>query len=336
LFNNSEVLYAVAVGQFKDSKRYQATQAVVEAATFTSIESFISRAELAAATAIIDSCIGLNLDIVPITSPRYPPLLREIPAPPPALYVHTLKRDFCIPAQTIGVVGTRAASIEVCQRASELSAQLALAGMTVVSGLALGIDGAAHRGALQSGLACPTIAVLAHGLDRVYPPTHIGLVREILDAGGLIVSEYAPGVEPRKHHFLARNRIIAGLSRGVVVVQAGSRSGSLVTANCAADYGRDVFIVAGDADDERCEGGEALIEQGAIAISSAAQVLQEYQISYKANLAADTSTWTTMSMESFSTLTRLSPADILQLEFEEQLLRLPGNRVRFSPKLITD
>jgi DNA processing protein len=331
---NSELLCAVAVGQFKESKRYQATQAVVHATTFNSVQHLLSRGEIEAAAAIIETCVGLNLEIMPITSQRYPRLLREIPGPPPVLYVQKLNRDFDVPSQAIGVVGTRAASIEVCRQACEISANLARAGMTVVSGLALGIDGAAHRGALQSGLLCPTIAVLAHGLDRVYPPTHIGLAREILDAGGLIVSEYAPGIAPRKHHFLARNRIIAGLSRGVVVVQAGARSGSLVTANCAADYGRDVFIVSGAADDERSSGGDALIEQGAIAITAAAEVLREYNLSCGAAPGGDTSTWTTMSLESFATVTSLSPAEILRLEFEGRLMRLPGNQVRVSPQII--
>ncbi len=331
---NSELLCAVAVGHFKDSKRYQATQVVVQAATFKPIEPLLSRAEIDAAATVVETCVGLNLEIVPITSSRYPRPLREIPAPPPVLYVHTLNRDYCIPSQAIGVVGTRAASIEVCRQASEISANLVRAGLVVVSGLALGIDGAAHRGALQSGILCPTIAVLAHGLDRVYPPTHVGLAREILDAGGLIVSEYAPGVEPKKHHFLARNRIIAGLSRGVVVVQAGARSGSLVTANCAADYGRDVFIVAGDPHDERSRGGDSLIEQGAIAITSATEVLREYNLCLSSEHGGDTSTWTTMSWEFFATSTSLSPSEILQLELEGNLMRLPGNQVRVPPRVI--
>lgn len=331
---HQETLCAVAVSQFSESKKYQATQVVRQAASFEPIEALLSRAERAAALSILENCSALNLTIVPLTSPSYPLALREIPAPPPALYLHSMKREFCIPAQAIGVVGTRAATIEVCRQASEISARLAGAGMTVISGLALGIDGAAHRGALQAELACPTIAVLAHGLDRIYPPTHMGLAREILAAGGVIVSEYSPGVEPKKHHFLARNRIIAGLSRGVVVVQAGARSGSLVTANCAADYGRDVFIVSGGSDDECSSGGNALIEQGAIAISSAADVLREYNISEQAVLEADTREWITMSLEAFAATTKLAPREILQLEFAGRLTRLPGNQVRVALQVI--
>jgi len=330
----SDLLYAVAVGQFKENKRYQATRAVLEAESFKVIESVLSRFDLEQAGEILSKCAALNLEVWPITSKRYPALLREISAPPPVLYVHTLNSNQRISERAIAVVGTRAASIEVCRQASELSEVLARSGLLVVSGLALGVDGAAHRGALQSGIECPTVAVLAHGLDRVYPPTHIGLAREILDAGGVIVSEYAPGVEPMKHHFLARNRIIAGLSRGVVVIQAGARSGSLVTAHCAADYGRDVFVLQGDPQEEKSLGGAALIEQGAIAIASAADVLCEYGIKVSPTNNVDTSTWTTMSIDSFIAVTALSHGELLRLELEGRLLRLPGNQVRVSPQVI--
>jgi DNA processing protein len=178
--------------------------------------------------------------------------------------------------QCLGVVGTRSASIAVCQHASEIARELADAGFAVVSGLALGVDGAAHRGALAAQSQTPTIAVLAHGLDSVYPASHQGLAREILRHGGVLISEYPPGAPPLKHQFLARNRIIAGLSRGVIVVQAGKRSGSLVTAQCAVDFGRDVFIVAGDEADERWSGGRDMLEQGAMPITTAADVLREY------------------------------------------------------------
>lgn len=328
--SNLDELYAIALSQFKESKRYQATQAVVAAGSFEPVKACFSGADLKLARETADKCRELNLLLLPITSKLYPNQLREISAPPSILYVHSLNPEREIPEAAISIVGTRAASIDVCSRASEMSATIARAGITVVSGLALGIDGAAHRGALKSGIACPTIAVLAHGLDRVYPPTHVGLAREILDAGGLIVSEYAPGVEPMKHHFLARNRIIAGLSKGVVVVQAGARSGSLVTANFAADYGRDVFIVQDPSDDERSLGGAAMIEQGAIAVSCAGEVLREYNIVVDDQKNHDTGAWRTMNFESFKTVTALSSGEILKLELEGRLIRLPGNQVRVS------
>lgn len=328
-----DLLYSVAVGRLKEARRYQATQQAVATGSFKSLEPHLSRAELTEAEVIIQTCSRMNLEVLPVTSPRYPRQLREVSAPPAALYVHTLEPAQPFPELAVGVVGTRAASLEVCRQASELSATLAHAGVTVVSGLALGIDGAAHRGALESGRVRSTIAVLAHGLDRVYPPTHIGLAREILNAGGVIVSEYAPGVEPMKHHFLARNRIIAGLSRGVVVVQAGARSGSLVTANFAADYGRDVFVVQDPSDADQSLGGAALIEQGAIAITSATDVLREYKLVATGAENADSSTWVTMSLDSFIAVTALSPAEVLRLELQGHLIRLQGNQVRVSPTI---
>ena len=332
--SDTELLCAVAVGQLKESKRFQATQIVVESGSFKAVEALLSRAALEQAALILELCQRLNLEVWPVTSPRYPSQLREISAPPSVLYAHTLAPAPEVPSQAIGVVGTRAASVEMCRQATEMSATLAKAGLTVISGLALGIDGAAHRGALQSGVACPTIAVLAHGLDRVYPPTHIGLAREILDAGGIIVSEYPPGVEPMKHHFLARNRIIAGLSRGVLVVQAGARSGSLVTANFAADYGRDVFVLEGSPEEERSMGGASLIEQGAVSISSAAEILREYNLECADGSRSESSAWTTMSLDSFLTVTSLSLGEILRLELEGRLIRLPGNQIRVSPQVI--
>jgi DNA processing protein len=206
---------------------------------------------------------------------------------------------------------------------------LAHAGLTVISGLALGIDGAAHRGALQSGISCPTVAVLAHGLDRVYPPTHSGLARQILDAGGMLLSEYAPYIDPMKHHFLARNRIIAGLSRGVVVIEAGARSGSLVTANFAADYGRDVFVLsASDRDPDRRQGCQSLIEQGAIPITSAGDVLREYGLAAEQETKPIKQRWETMSVEAFIERSKISVGELLKRELAGQVVRLPGNQVR--------
>lgn len=332
--SNTELLCAVAVGQLKESKRFQATQLVLETGSFKAVETLLSQAALEQAALVLEMCQRLNLEVWPVTSSSYPSQLREISAPPSVLYAHTLTLTPKVPHQSIGVVGTRAASVEVCRQATEIGATLAQAGLTVVSGLALGIDGAAHRGALQSRLSCPTIAVLAHGLDRVYPPTHIGLAREILDSGGIIVSEYPPGVEPMKHHFLARNRIIAGLSRGVLVVQAGARSGSLVTANFAADYGRDVFVLEGSPDEERSAGGASLIEQGAIGVSSGTDILREYNLEPADDSRTENSAWTTMSLDSFLTVTSLSFGEILKLELEGRLVRLPGNQIRVSPQVI--
>jgi DNA processing protein len=169
--------------------------------------------------------------------------------------------------------------------------------------------------------------VLAHGLDRVYPSSHQGLARQIVAAGGLLVSEYPPGTEPLKHHFLARNRIIAGLSRGVVIVQAGARSGSLVTAQFAADFGRDVFIVSPEEGDERYAGGGVMLEQGAIAISSAREVLSEYGM--KGDFACESIAEVEMPINEAMLKLGLSHSDLLEKELRGEITRLQGNRVRF-------
>jgi len=324
----SELMAAVAIGHLKESKRFELTKAVIEASSYEQALKFLSRADLVAARATIERCQELNLLIVPITSKRYPKRLREISAPPVVLYVQTLDHERVIPGQALGVIGTRSAAIEVCRRATEIAKDLAAAGIAVVSGLALGIDGAAHRGALDSKIECATIAVLAHGLDRVYPPSHLGLAREIVNSGGMIVSEYPPGVDPLKHHFLARNRIIAGLSRGVLVVQAGARSGSLVTANFAADYGRDVFVFDDSVGGEASSGGSSLIDQGAIAVRSARDILAEYGLAQNGEMMSDESAWTTTTLETFLSVTKLSSSDLLKLELAGLLVRLPGNQVR--------
>jgi DNA processing protein len=199
--------------------------------------------------------------------------------------------------------------------------------MCVVSGLALGIDGAAHRGALTVSRECPTIAVVAHGLERTYPPSHSSLADAIVERGGAILSEYPPGTEPFKHHFLERNRIVAGLSLGVVVIQAGERSGSLVTARFAAEYGRDVFVLEAEEDDTRCSGGANLIEEVAIPIAGAREVLQEYGVLAAESDTGDGGAWRTMTVDEYLRMTGYSTSQLLRLEMEGRVVRLPGNRV---------
>jgi DNA processing protein len=139
-----------------------------------------------------------------------------------------------------------------------------------------------------------------------------------------------------KHHFLARNRIIAGLSRGVVVVQAGARSGSLVTANFAADYGRDVFVVSNMEDQQDSLGGDKLIDQGAIAIRSARDVLKEYGLLPQEHSQIEEGEWLTMTVDSFLAITELSQSMLLKLELEGRVARVSGNRIMVSPSLISE
>jgi DNA processing protein len=300
---------------------------LVDGVSLESLEEYLSGPERKAGEAAVEEGGSLGFEVIPYSSHRYPAPLRATSLPPAALFVRTQKGDFSFPSQMVAVVGTRAASVEMCQRTSLLGAQLARSGLCVVSGLALGIDGAAHRGALTVKVSSPTIAVVAHGLERTYPPSHAKLADTIIDHGGAIVSEYPPGTEPLKHHFLERNRIVAGLSLGVVVIQAGERSGSLVTARFAAEYGRDVFVLEAEDGDVRCLGGAHLIEEGAIPIAGAHEVLREYGALSAPSEDEATRRWQTLTIDEYLRITGYSASQMLRLEIEGRVVRLPGNRL---------
>lgn len=197
----------------------------------------------------------------------YPRLLQFIPDAPPLLTVrghaHLLKEK-----DVFAMVGARNASANGCAFAKKLASDLGAAKFVVVSGLARGIDAAAHRGALASG----TIAVIGGGIDHVYPTENAALFDEIA-AQGVIVSELPFGMAPHAKSFPARNRIIAGMSRGVAVIEASLKSGSLITADYAADHGREVFAVPGSPMDPRCSGTNSLLKQGAVMLESARDIL---------------------------------------------------------------
>jgi DNA processing protein len=203
----------------------------------------------------------------------YPELLRTIPDPPLALYVRGVPDVMEGPA--VAVVGSRRGSLYGLECAGRLSCELALRGVTVVSGLARGIDGAAHRGALKGGGR--TIAVLGSGLDRLYPPEHERLAEEIARTGWL-VSEHPMGTEPIGQHFPRRNRLISGLSLGVVVVEAAARSGALITADCALEQGREVFAVPGPMTSVTSQGTHHLLKQGARLVTSVEDILEELRL----------------------------------------------------------
>ncbi len=199
--------------------------------------------------------------------PGYPAVLVHAGVPPPLLYVKGRTELFDLPG--VAIVGARNASAAGRSMARQLAAGLGRAGIVVISGLARGIDGAAHEAAMATG----TVAVLAGGIDHVYPPEHEALHAEIA-ANGCLVSELPPGFKARGNDFPRRNRIISGLSRGVVVVEAALRSGSLITARRAADQGREVLAVPGHPLDPRAEGTNTLIKQGATLVTSAEDVLE--------------------------------------------------------------
>jgi DNA processing protein len=211
-------------------------------------------------------------------SPRYPPRLDSIPDPPPVLWV---RGDAGPCTYAVAVVGSRFATPQGLEIGSRLGQGLAGAGFEVVSGLARGVDAAAHRGALRGGGR--TIAVLGCGVDVTYPPEHASLAEGIV-ANGALLSEFAPGVPPRGWHFPRRNRIISGLSLGVVIVEAAQRSGSLITARCALEQGRSVMAVPGAVLSGRNRGAHALIRDGAGVVEEAQDVIAQLQSDWRHEL----------------------------------------------------
>jgi DNA processing protein len=217
----------------------------------------------------LEAFVKSGARLVTLLDDAYPPLLKEIPDPPPYLY---LKGELPPPAQTIAVVGSRRASDYGLAATRRLTADLSASGVTIVSGLAQGIDAAAHKAALQSGGA--TIGVLGCGIDIVYPSANRNLYREMAEHGA-IVTEFAPGTPPEAPNFPRRNRIISGLSRGVLVVEAAERSGSLITARFALEQGREVFAVPGSINSQASRGANCLIKQGAKLVESVADIIAE-------------------------------------------------------------
>jgi DNA processing protein len=203
--------------------------------------------------------------------PHYPPRLAQLPDPPAALWLRGPDPGVLLCPQ-LAMVGSRNPTGGGRASAEAFAAELSQRGLTVTSGLAMGIDGASHRGALAGPGG--TVAVLGAGIDTVYPRVNESLAASIA-ADWLIVSEYAPGVPVRKHQFPARNRIIAGLSLGTVVVEATRRSGSLITARLAAEYGREVFALPGSIHSPLSRGCHALIRSGAVLVEGVDQVLAE-------------------------------------------------------------
>lgn len=209
----------------------------------------------------------IGADIVTIHDPNYPPLLREITDPPPILYV---RGEIPSSQKAISIVGSRRATRAGLDMATRLSADLSREGFVIVSGFARGIDTAAHRSALDAG--GKTIAVLGCGVDVVYPPEN-GKLYERMVAEGCLISEYVPGTQPLAGHFPRRNRIISGISRGLVVVEAAEKSGTLITALFALNQGREVFAVPGSLTSGMNRGCHWLIKQGAKLVENAADVL---------------------------------------------------------------
>jgi len=223
---------------------------------------------------IIDASLRCNSEIIAITDSRYPEQLKQIYDPPLILFIQG--NVSLLNQQQIAMVGSRNASINGRENAFEFAQQLSSAGLVVTSGLALGIDGAAHKGTLA--LKGCTIAVVATGLDQVYPARHRTLARNILENNGAIISEFLPGTPPKPGYFPKRNRIISGLSLGVLVVEATIKSGSLVTARCAIEQNREVFAIPSTINNAQAKGCHWLIKQGAKLVDEIADIVNELDL----------------------------------------------------------
>jgi len=289
-----------------------------------------------AASAELRAAEGLGVAIVGCDdAERYPLWLRRTHTPPLVLWVEgTLVPDEG--PRSVAIVGSRAASPLGRAFARRLADDLAAAGLVVVSGLARGIDSAAHRGALEA--SGRTVAVLGSGLDRVYPPENEALAAEIARTGGALVSEFPLGTRPWKSNFPRRNRTIAGWATGVVVVEAGGRSGALSTARAALDEGREVMAVPGHPSHALCEGGNQLLRDGAALVRGADDVLAELGLARTAPrpcppppsdaLAAALPRGVPLGVDEIQARTGLATPALLArlaaLELEGALERLPG------------
>ncbi len=232
----------------------------------------------ARASRALDRARRTNIQLLTWMDSSYPAALAAIADPPTVMWFRGQGRALQLPA--VAIVGSRAGSPYALAAAERLAADLAARGVAVVSGLARGVDSAAHRGAMSANGT--TIAVLGSGVDVVYPREHAALALEIEQAGA-IVSEFVPGTPPHPAFFPQRNRVISGLSRAVVVVEAGEKSGSLITARCALEQGRDVLAVPGNILNGRNRGGHALLRDGAKIVETADDILEELGLAVRGN-----------------------------------------------------
>lgn len=221
----------------------------------------------------IDFMLKNNIDIISIEDNEYPKILKSTYDPPVSLYIRGNKK--ILNNDSIAIIGCRECSQYGKNVAQELAYNIARQRINIVSGLAKGIDGIAHKGAILAG--GKTIAVLGNGLDTIYPAENIPLAKEILKTGGAIISEYPLGEKPQKQNFPERNRIVSGMSKGIVVVEAKEKSGTLITVDFALEQGRDVFVVPGNINSETSVGTNELIKQGAKLITSYQDVIEEYK-----------------------------------------------------------
>lgn len=265
--------------------------------------------------------------VLTLGDPDYPLALLDTEDPPLMLYALGCVRDLAqsfaeCAASGIAIVGSRNPTPQGVQNARQFSESLSQSGLTIVSGLALGIDGAAHEGALAGGsdTGLATIAVVGTGLDRVYPKSHLNLAHRIA-ANGLLLSEYPLGTPPLSSNFPKRNRIISGLCKGTLVVEAALKSGSLITARMAVEQGKDVFAIPGSIHSTQARGCHALIKQGAKLVESAQDILDELHLDATPNRAPSGNTQAgSLGMDSSSALSTLEAGLLEALGFEPTTL----------------
>jgi DNA processing protein len=271
----------------------------------------------AAATVALQAARPLDMDAVPWFDERYPPLLTCTADPPPVLWTRGCPKVLWEP--TVAIVGSRAATAYALSVGSRLSGELANRGIVVASGLARGVDSAAHRGALDAGGR--TVAILGSGLDRVYPPEHEDLA-ETIATTGVVLSELGPGAPPAPENFPLRNRIISGISLAVVVVEASEKSGSLITARCATEQGRDVMAVPGSVLSGRNRGSHSLLKDGAKVVETADDILEELGWP-EARVAAGAA----KSLSSDPLLAKMEPGEMYGLDELAESTALPASKL---------
>jgi len=317
-------------------------------ATYGSPQAVLAAKVLAPAPGTLPALLDTTLawlaadehhQVVTLGDPAYPPSLLETADPPLLLYVNG--RVELLGADSIAIVGSRSATRQGLDNARSFAAQLSHAGFTIVSGLALGIDAAAHEGGLEG--AGSTVAVVGTGLDSAYPTRNRALTGRIAERG-LLVSEYSLGSPPLQAHFPQRNRIIASLARATLVVEAAPQSGSLITARLANEAGRDVFAIPGSIHSPQSRGCHALIKQGAKLVESVADILEELRPGAAAPMPRGPSTdqppandpvlealgFDPITVDALAERTGWPPSDLnihlLELELDGRIARLPGQR----------
>ncbi len=292
---------------------------------------------------ILERCKRDQLGIITIFDAEYPNALKNIYDPPP-LFFYKGNPSLLGSKIAVAVVGSRNGDLEGINIAMEFGQELALSNTVIVSGLAMGIDSAAHRGAINSGVKGATIAVLGNGLPSISPPSNIKLAEEILAAGGLIISQFLPNEPGYKQNFLDRNRVISGLSSAVVVIQATERSGSLVTARHGLEQGREVLVVPGSVKNNRYAGSNKLLMDGAFLVRNGRDVLELIFGSSNHNLNIKEQQPEVFGDQYLKILRKFGPlsleelkdrsgnppkfhTDILELEMSGRIILKPGNMV---------